>query len=104
MPGNVININLPTGLSQTDIPLLQRKYGKNIFHFKRQHRIGRILFDVFREPMFILLIIACALYFILGEVSEGIMMTITMVIVAAISIYQDVKSTKAIDALKQFTE
>ena len=44
----------------------------------------RLLWDICREPMFILLIIACALYFILGEVTEGLMMTVTMIIVAAI--------------------
>jgi len=104
MPVTVTNIDQPIGLSQVEISSLQKKYGKNIFQYEKQHRIVRLLFDVFREPMFILLIVACALYFILGEVSEGIMMSITMVIVAAISIYQDVKSSRAIDALRQYAE
>ncbi|TMI71205.1 MAG: cation-translocating P-type ATPase [Bacteroidetes bacterium] len=104
MPGAVININKPDGLSQTEIAVLRKKYGKNIFSFERQFRFLRLLLSVFREPMFILLIVACTLYFILGEISEGIMMAITMAVVAAISIYQDVKSSKALDALKQYSE
>ena len=54
--------------------------------------------------MFILLVIACSLYFILGEVGEGVLMAIAMVIVTAISLYQEVKSSTALDALKQLTE
>ncbi|HEV8504956.1 MAG TPA: cation-translocating P-type ATPase [Chitinophagaceae bacterium] len=104
MSGTTINIHQPFGLSQAEVALQQKKYGKNILQYERQHRIYRLLFDVFREPMFILLIISCALYFLLGEVSEGIMMAIAMVIVAAISIYQDVKSSNAIEALRQYAE
>jgi Ca2+-transporting ATPase len=104
MPGTVIDISRPGGLSENEIAALQKKYGKNIFHFEKQHRFLRLLLSVFREPMFILLVVACTLYFILGQSSEGIMMAITMAIVAAISVYQDAKSAKALNALKQYTE
>jgi Ca2+-transporting ATPase len=104
MPGTVIDINRPGGLSEIEIAALQKKHGKNVFHFERQYRFLRLLLSVFREPMFILLIVACILYFILGQSSEGIMMAITMAIVAAISVYQDAKSAKALNALKQYTE
>jgi Ca2+-transporting ATPase len=60
-----------------------------------------IVLDILREPMFILLIIACSLYFILGETNEGIMMLLAMIIVAAISLYQQVRSSNAIHALQQ---
>jgi Ca2+-transporting ATPase len=92
------------GLFTEEVIALQKQYGKNLFHFKKEHRFLHIVWDIIREPMFILLAIACSLYFILGEISEGIMMAVAMLIIMAISIYQDVKSSKAIRALKQFTE
>ena len=46
--------------------------------------------------MFILLVIACSLYLILGEVSEGIMKLVAMVFVATILLYQKVKSSNAL--------
>lgn len=93
-----------SGLLPQEIPLLQRQYGKNRLHPGASHRLVRILLDIFTEPMFILLVIACSLYFILGEVSEGVLMAIAMVIVTAISLYQEVKSSRALEALQQLTE
>src|SRR4029078_7726045 len=104
MLASATDTDQPIGLSTAEVSSQQKRYGKNRFTYESQHRIFRLLFDVFREPMFILLIVACVLYFVLGEVSEGVMMAITMVIVAAISIYQDVKSSNAIDALRQYAE
>ena len=104
MAGKVIEMENLQGLLSPEIPLLQKQYGKNRLHPGASHRLLRILIDIFREPMFILLVIACSLYFILGEVGEGVLMAIAMVIVTAISLYQEVKSSTALDALKQLTE
>lgn len=103
MSEKVIELDNIQGLSQQQIPLLQQQYGKNIFYIKSSHRLLRLIWDIFKEPMFILLSIACLLYFILGSISEGIMMAIAISIVAAISLYQEMKSSRAIKALKQFT-
>ena len=54
--------------------------------------------------MFIMLVIACSIYFILGETPEGILMGVAIVFVTGISLYQEVKSTRALQALKQYTE
>jgi P-type Ca2+ transporter type 2C len=104
MPGKVIELGNIQGLSAQEIPALRQQYGKNLFHAESSRRFIHIVRDIVKEPMFILLVIACSLYFILGEVSEGIMMLIAMVIVAAISVYQEVKSSNAVKALEQFTE
>lgn len=104
MSASVLNISRPDGLSQEQVNSLQQQFGKNVFRAAKQYRLARLLLNIAREPMFILLIIACAIYFILGEFNEGFMMAVAMAFVAAISIYQDVKSSKALEALKQFTE
>ena len=101
MPGKVTEVNNLNGLSQQQIPSLQEQYGKNIFAFDTENRFLKIVWGIFREPMFILLVIACSLYFILGNTGEGIMMAVAMAIVTAISLYQEVKSSKALAALKQ---
>jgi Ca2+-transporting ATPase len=104
MADNVSEIKNLRGLLPQEIPFLQKQYGKNRLRPGAGHRLLRILIDIFREPMFILLAIACSLYFILGEVGEGVLMAIAMVIVTAISLYQEVKSSRALEALKQLTE
>ncbi|HEY8895638.1 MAG TPA: cation-translocating P-type ATPase [Niastella sp.] len=104
MPGKVITIEKITGLSQSDILTLVQQYGKNVFQREKPRHLIQIIGDIVREPMFILLMIACVLYFILGQVTEGLMMSVAICLVAAISLYQDVRSSRALQALKQYTE
>src|ERR1700687_4427246 len=104
MPDKVNEMDPVKGLSQTQIQALQKQFGKNVFLPGSSHRFLNLLRDIFLEPMFILLLIACLLYFILGNTGEGIMMAIAIGIVTAISLYQEVRSSRALEALKQFTE
>ncbi|QEC65789.1 cation-translocating P-type ATPase [Panacibacter ginsenosidivorans] len=104
MPGKVIELGNVIGLSGSEVPSLQLQYGKNIFHAEPSRGFIHIVWDVVKEPMFILLFVACLLYFILGEVSEGIMMLVAIILVTAISLYQEVKSSNALKALQEFTE
>lgn len=92
------------GLREEEIEGLRQKYGKNIFHSEKQRTLITILWDIVREPMFLLLLIACSLYFILGQTSEGFMMLVAMVVVSAISLYQELKSKVALEALRGFAE
>jgi Ca2+-transporting ATPase len=104
MPGRVIHIENIKGLDEHEIPVLQGRYGKNIFIKEYSGTFFRIIWDIAKEPMFILLAIACSVYFILGESDEGFLMAAAMIFVAAISLYQERKSAKALKALKQYTE
>lgn len=91
------------GLQEEDIPRLQEQYGRNIFHAEKNSIIPHILIDIVKEPMFLLLLTACLLYFILGDVTEGLMMLSAMVLIVAISMYQEIKSSHALAALRQYT-
>lgn len=104
MAENISNVVRPTGLSESQVALLQKQYGKNLLRSRQQWLIFRILKDIIAEPMFILLAIACTVYFALGQVSEGLMMVACIIIVGAISVFQDLRSTRALDALKKYTE
>ncbi len=104
MPTQVIHLERIQGLSAEQIPGLSKQYGKNVFHAARSRNLLHIIWDIVKEPMFILLVIACSLYFILGELQEGFLMFLAMLIVTAISLYQEVKSSNAVKALQQFTE
>lgn len=99
-----IEIQSPRGLSDEEVRVLQKEFGKNVFRPDSRNRQLKLLWKIIREPMFLLLVIACALYFILGQTAEGIMMAITMLIVSAISVFQDTRSARALDALKEYIE
>jgi Ca2+-transporting ATPase len=104
MPVQVSQPNDIQGLSHLQIPALIRQYGKNVFRAESSRNLVHIIRGIIIEPMFILLAIACSLYFILGEVNEGLMMLVAIIIVTTISLYQEVKSSNAVKALQQFTE
>jgi Ca2+-transporting ATPase len=104
VPVRSLHIENIQGINETDISGLRKKFGKNIFYSEPSRRVIHILFDIFREPMFILLFSACILYFILNKPGEGMMMIVAMVFVAGISVYQEVRNSKALEALKHFTE
>jgi P-type Ca2+ transporter type 2C len=99
-----VELNTIKGLSLQQIPALQQQYGDNIFQADPPRRFIHMVFDIIREPMFILLAVACAIYFVLSQTKEGFMMVAAMLFVAAISIYQDMRSTRALKALKKYTE
>ena len=104
MPVNLAHIEPLKGLSEKQVPLLRQRFGKNIFSVEGPRRLWHMIGDILTEPMFLLLIASSVLYFVLGERSEGIMMLVAVGLVGAISVYQDARSTKALNALKQYTE
>lgn len=93
-----------TGLTEEEVLKLRLQYGRNIFHKEAKNRLLKIIWEIVIEPMFLLLVTACSLYFILGEFSEGAMMLVAMAFVTAISIYQEIKSSNALEQLKQFSD
>jgi len=103
MQEKMIGPCISEGLSIREIPALRQLYGKNVFSTRPSRRLLRIIWDIVKEPMFLLLLVACSLYFILHEINEGIMMLVAMSIVTTIGFYQEVKSSNAINALKEFT-
>jgi P-type Ca2+ transporter type 2C len=101
---NDTKVNHPAGLTSPEVFSRQEQYGKNIFYTESPRSFISIAFTILKEPMFLLLITACAIYFILGEISEGIMMLVAMCMVTAISLFQEVKTSNALQALKQLTD
>jgi P-type Ca2+ transporter type 2C len=92
------------GLTDLEVRSLLQQYGENTLHINDSKRFAKILLDIVREPMFLLLAAASLLYFILNQVAEGFMMITALCIVAAISLFEEVKSSKALEALQQLTE
>src|SRR4051812_3513842 len=104
MPVKVPNNSALYGLKEVDIPELRLRYGKNISTKKKHNRFLHFLINVLKEPMIIILSVACLLYFFLQNVDEGLMMIAAMAFVVGISIYQDVRSSNALEALKEYAE
>ena len=92
------------GLSEKEVQLLLQQHGKNALLINTRKRFLKIIWDIVKEPMFLLLLLACCLYFILRENTEGFMMMAALFFVSAISVFQEIKSSNALESLKQLTE
>ena len=61
----------------------------------------RILADAAREPMFLLLVVAALLYLLLGELAEGLFLSLMVAVTLGLTLYQEGKTERALAALRQ---
>jgi P-type Ca2+ transporter type 2C len=92
------------GLNSADVKELTEKWGKNRYESSSGRGFFHVLWNIVKEPMFLLLLTACLLYFILHETGQGLLMAIAIGFVSAISFYQEVKSSRALSKLQKLTE
>lgn len=93
-----------TGLTTKEAAASRGKYGRNKIEPKRIGPFWYSLRDAILEPMFVLLVAAATIYFVLGEFSDAWFMMGAIVLVSGISIYQDYRSNNALSALKEFSQ
>lgn len=91
------------GLSTEEAKKLQEVYGKNILSQIKKETFFKKIIHVMSEPMFLLLIIAAIIYFILGEPRDGITMLIFVAGIISIDIIQEWKTDRTLNALKQLS-
>ena len=101
MQTNNFNIN---GLTNEEVLQARSKYGYNKLESKKEYHFFEAIKSLVKEPMVILLLVASSIYFISGNIGDGIFLSSATVLVAAISLYQDSRSRNALEKLKTFTE
>ncbi|MDF1497930.1 MAG: cation-translocating P-type ATPase [Patescibacteria group bacterium] len=91
------------GLSITEVKDRLKKDGYNELPSSEKRNIKKIIFEVFKEPMFLLLVLAGLVYLLLGDVQEAILLLGFVFVVIGITVYQENKTEKALDALKNMS-
>jgi Ca2+-transporting ATPase len=62
-----------------------------------------IVFAAIREPMFLLLMVAAALYLILGDLGEGLLLLFMVGMTVGLTLYQEGKTERALEALRDLS-
>jgi Ca2+-transporting ATPase len=88
------------GLTQKEASEILQKEGYNELPSSKPKSIFKIAFGVVKEPMFLLLVACGTLYLVLGDLQEGLMLLSFVFVVMGIEFYQEKKTEKALDALK----
>ena len=92
-------MNQYQGLSSKEVLESRAKYGMNMMEKKKKESLFSKVLNVFKEPMFLLLLITASIYFILGEVGDGIIMLCFILFISGIEFFQEQKTDKALEAL-----
>jgi Ca2+-transporting ATPase len=95
--------NLP-GLTDAEAAERLARFGPNEAPRARERTILRIMRETLREPMFMLLLAAAALYLFLGETGEGLFLFGGAAAAIGLVIFQEVRSENALKALRELSQ
>jgi Ca2+-transporting ATPase len=91
------------GLTSAEAKRLQQHYGKNEMTPQKKESFFYKTLHIICEPMFLLLLVAAVIYFILGEPRDGAIMLIFVVGIISIDVIQEWKTDKTLNALKDLS-
>lgn len=91
------------GLTAQEVLESRLRYGRNVVK-QTGNPVIKIFFDLVREPMILLLVVAASIYFISGNTGDGMFMIAAILIVSGISIFQEYRSNRALATLRQLTQ
>ncbi len=91
------------GLSEAEASQRLRTEGYNEIPSATRRSFVIIALDIVREPMFLLLVAAGAVYLVLGDLQEALMLLSFVIVVIGITIYQERKTERALEALRDLS-
>jgi P-type Ca2+ transporter type 2C len=100
---SVENFNIK-GLSSDEVLQSRNESGVNSTNFKKENELIKAIKSLLQEPMVVLLLVTATIYFITGNIDDGIFLSVAILLVSTISLYQDSKSRNALDKLKDLTK
>ena len=94
----------PQGLSSTEVSARHRKYGANTLPKKKKDSILKIFIHEFADPIVLLLLIAIAVSFFVGEIVDAVAIILIVLVDAIIGTYQENKANNTADALSKLVK
>jgi len=100
---NETGTGAPPGLSEEEASSRLMEEGYNELPSSKRRSIVAIALEVIREPMFLLLVACGAIYLILGDLQEALMLLGFVFVVMGITLYQERKTERALEALRDLS-
>jgi Ca2+-transporting ATPase len=91
------------GLSEIEARRLLGVHGPNEIPSASRRQTLAIFLEVLREPMFLLLMAGAGIYLALGDLHEALVLLVSVVVVIGITIYQERKTERALEALRDLS-
>ncbi|MGE3320119.1 MAG: cation-translocating P-type ATPase [Candidatus Berkiella sp.] len=77
------------------------EYGPNAIASAKKGTLWTIIIEIIKEPMFLLLLVAAAIYLIFGNLQEALFLSVFVMLIIVITLYQQGKAEHALQALRQ---
>lgn len=98
-----MDINDIRGLSANQVSEKQQKYGYNELPNRDHRNLIKIIFGLLTEPMIFLLLCVIAVYFVLGDKTEALVLMVSVCFIIGIELYQERKTEKTLEALRNLS-
>lgn len=92
------------GLTSAEAAARLARHGSNALPEKGSRGTLAFILATLREPLFLLLVAAAALYLVLGDLGEGLFLSVGAAVPAGLVVYQEARSESALAALKEMAE
>ncbi len=92
-----------TGLSESEAARRLREEGYNELPAATRRGIFTLVREVAREPMFLLLVAAGAIYLVLGDTTGALVLLASVFAIMGITLYQQNKTERALEALRNLS-
>lgn len=102
-PGALAESTSLRGLSAAEAAQRLQAEGYNELTPPERHRLLRIILEVFKEPMLLLLVSAGVIYLFLGETREAIILLVSIFGIITITVVQEQRTERAVEALRDLS-
>jgi len=98
-----LNTSLKTGLSVKEVSQRLEKFGTNQLKEGKKRTVWNMLIDQFKDVLILILLVSAVVSVFLGEVTDAIVIGIIVILNAIMSVLQEYRAEKSLDALKKMT-
>lgn len=91
------------GLTKEEVKQRIKKFGLNELPSGKKKSIFQICISAIKEPMFLILLSCSSIYFVLGDIQEAIFLSISVLFILGITIYQENKTENSLQSLKDLS-
>ncbi|MDO5708117.1 MAG: calcium-translocating P-type ATPase, SERCA-type [Andreesenia angusta] len=98
---NELKTDFEKGISESEVSNRREKYGENRLEEKKSRTIFQMILDQFKDFLVIILIIASIISIAVGELSDGIVILLIVIINAILGVVQENRASNALKALQE---
>jgi Ca2+-transporting ATPase len=92
------------GHTTKEVEEILKKEGLNSIEEKRSFPVLKAVISSIKEPMMVILLIACLVYFFIGQFNDFLILTISAFIILSINLFQNYKAEVSILKLKSLSQ